>query len=183
MIKNKTMQKNSHFNRKALLGMVVLLILGSGGYFWLAKSNDHSQSSESTPEQTDQETINYTQTTDEEKQQTEDNKQRIVDEQQNQGSTNPGTSNLVTVIVTSADSGSVFARVSGVIEDGGTCTATFTKGSTTLSKSSDSVANVSDTQCGRIATPSLTSGNWQVVVSYKSNAAEGTSDPFAFTVP
>jgi hypothetical protein len=182
-ISNNTRSSNS---RKRIFIILILVALSAAGvYFFAVKRNAAPNNSESTPEQVDQETITYAPANDDEKQQAEDNKQRIVEqqEQEQQNSSNNGTIRTVNVVVTSASMDSIFARVSGVVEDGGTCTATFTKGGTALSKSSDSIANVSDTQCGRIVPPSLASGTWQVVVAYKSNFAQGSSEPVALTIP
>ncbi len=90
----------------------------------------------------------------------------------------------MTVVITAQSSSSVNAYVSGVIEDGGACTATFTKDGSNFSNSSASIANVSYTQCAPIRpdTNKLSSGTWKVTVSYKSETAEGVSTPATFEV-
>lgn len=107
--------------------------------------------------------------------------QQQIDKQKGQQTTQPvtnessGSQSLkkVSVFITST-SLPVRAYASGIIEDGGTCTATFTQGTTTISKSSTGLANVSYTSCPPIS-PNLSKGKWSVVVSYKSSTAYGTS--------
>lgn len=112
--------------------------------------------------------------TEEEKQQSEDSKQKIVDQQANSDTQNGGKKQ-VTVTITNATTDNVSSYVSGVLEDGGTCTATFTQGSTTVTRTSSGFSNVSYTQCAPI-TPSLPSGgSWSVTIKYSSPTSEGTS--------
>ncbi len=174
----KKRQKNTH--KKIIVAALLACLVGVGIYVFFIRDNS-MKNSDSPVEQIQEETINYAPASDEEKQEAQDNKQRIVDEQEQENQNSTGLKS-VAVTIASADSNSVFASVSGVIEDGGTCTATFTKGSQTFSKSSDSIANVSNTQCGRIAPPALSAGEWQVVVSYQSSKASGTSEPMTFSV-
>ncbi|MES1986673.1 MAG: hypothetical protein V4440_01340 [Pseudomonadota bacterium] len=87
---------------------------------------------------------------------------------------------LVSVVITDASTANLTAYANGVLEDGGICTATFTQGTTIVTRTSSGFSNVSYTQCAPI-TPNLpTSGNWSVVVSYSSNTAEGTSTAQTF---
>lgn len=119
-----------------------------------------------------------------EKAQGNENKSAIAQqEQQNQQQTTQtpsGTKKQVTVTITNASTSRVNAFVSGVFEDGGTCTATFSQGSTTITRTATAFSNVSDTQCPPI-TPNLPNANqWSVVVSYSSAAAQGTSPAQTF---
>lgn len=183
MLKNKNTMKNPRNKskkKKVIIFIVVLVLLAGGAYAFM---RDTSVRNSDTPAEEESDTINFTPATDEEKQETEDNKQRIINEQEN--ATPPpadGSRRQVGVTVTSADANAVFVNVSGVIEDDGTCTATFTRSGTTVTHSGAGIANVSYTQCSvRPSTP-LSSGNWQVVVTYTSPNAEGRSEAFAFTV-
>lgn len=117
-----------------------------------------------------------------ERQEAEDNKDRIVEEQNNaqNNSQNGSTSSKKVVKPTITNtSGNINAYVSGIFEEGGTCTATFVKGSTTKTKTSSGFENVSYTQCAPMDLESgyLSSGSWTVTVKYSSDKAEGTSDP------
>lgn len=70
--------------------------------------------------------------------------------------------------------------VSGVVEDGGTCTLTLTSESTgqKVTTSRTAVANATNTSCGSSAIPvtKLNRGKWQAVLSYNSATSTGNSD-------
>lgn len=155
---------------KILFGVAVLLIIGLGGFFTYDKLND-STTIPTAPKE--EQKINYEPPTDTEKQETQTNKDEIVQDQQN--TTNPTGKKQVNVTITNATTSNVSAYVTGIFEEGGTCTATFTQGSTTITRTSLGFQNASYTQCAPI-TPDLPSGDsWSVVVSYSSPAAEGQS--------
>ncbi len=101
-----------------------------------------------------------------------------------QNSTNSGAKKSVKPFITSADKFSARAYVPGVVEDGGTCTATFTHGADKVTASSQAFANVSNTNCRPMTLngPLNISGTWTVVVSYNSGISAGSSDPFTFEV-
>lgn len=119
--------------------------------------------------------------TEEEKKESDANKQRLVDEKNNQPSQDQSSeAKQVGVIITNASSESVNAYVTGVFEENGVCTATFTQGSTVVTRSSSGFANVSYTQCEPI-TPNLPNPTgWSVVVSYSSASAQGKSQAQTF---
>lgn len=175
-------------SKKGIIIALVIVLIGGAGLAYGIKTRNHNNNAPTSPD--GQETIKLAPATDQEKQENDANKQRIVDEQnsqnnnpQNDQNGNASSTKQVSVTVTSADKSAVYAQVSGIVEDGGTCTATFTKGSTSLSASSDSIANVSYTQCAPIRPSSpLQAGSWSVVVSYKSTHAAGSSAAFTFTV-
>jgi hypothetical protein len=79
----------------------------------------------------------------------------------------------------------VNAFVSGVIEDGGTCTAELTLGSTTRTVSAPATGDATTTGCAPMIVPGgqLAAGDWQAVVSYTSATAEGRSPATGVTVP
>jgi hypothetical protein len=177
LLKVKTKMVTKIFQNKGKLaaGLVLLVLLGCGIYF--AKSYFHrSTMTPVTPQGG-----NLATATEEEKQQAADNKDRIVEEQNNkpqptQNSPTPTPAKKqVTVTITNANKDTVNAYVSGIFEDGGTCTATFTQGSTVVTRTSTGFKNVSYTQCAPIAPNLPSGGTWSVVVSYSSAAAEGTS--------
>lgn len=88
------------------------------------------------------------------------------------------------VLITSAEASTVRAQVSGVVEDGGICTATYIKGSDVYKRTSTGMANVSYTQCQPIRPEAgkLTKGTWKVVVDYNSNEGKGSSLESAITI-
>lgn len=95
------------------------------------------------------------------------------------GNTTPsGQKKSVKPVITDVSDNAIRAYVSSVFEEGGTCTATFTKDGTTLTKTSAGFKNVSYTQCTPIEYENgfLSSGKWSVTVKYNSTSAEGVSD-------
>ncbi len=99
--------------------------------------------------------------------------------------TKPDTSNnkqSVAVSITSAgiigDTVEVRAYVEGIIEGGGTCTATLTMdGSAPVTGTSEAFVNATSTQCRpiEIAKSNVKSGKWNVVVEYTSSTSTGKS--------
>lgn len=75
--------------------------------------------------------------------------------------------------------------VTGVIEDGGTCTVTLTRGGATAEGSSDGVPDARGTSCAEIRVPGdqLSSGEWSAILSYRSGTATGRSASFSVVVP
>jgi len=74
----------------------------------------------------------------------------------------------------------VDAFVQGVLEDGGTCTMTATKGGQKVTAQSTGRANVSQTRCENIIVDRAkfpSGGTWSVVVTYESATASGSSAP------
>jgi len=72
-----------------------------------------------------------------------------------------------------------------LVESGGTCTLTLTKGGVTASASRPASADVSTTSCGALSVPGseLSSGTWEAVLTYESPGAAGTSAPVEVEVP
>lgn len=161
--------------------VLVLLGLALAGYFAFGQNNSQMDS----PETAASEPINFDPPTATEQQDAEETKDRIVSEQENSSSTpnpgqpqSPGSKKGVTPTITEASRSVVKVYVTGIFEEGGTCTATFTKGSQTLTKSSDGFQNASYTQCAPIELSGnfLSSGKWSVTVKYSSSVSEGTSE-------
>jgi hypothetical protein len=75
--------------------------------------------------------------------------------------------------------------VMGIVESGGTCTLTLTKGSTAVDVSADAVDNVSSTSCPAMTVSGdrLQSGTWQATLSYESGTSRGTGDAVEVQVP
>ncbi len=98
--------------------------------------------------------------------------------------TSSGGSKTVTPFITSATASETRAYVQGVIEDGGTCTATYTHGADVVTATSKGAANASYTNCApmTLSGPVNISGTWSVVVSYSSSTSSGKSQPSTFEV-
>lgn len=68
--------------------------------------------------------------------------------------------------------------VAGVIESGGTCTATLAKDGVTVVGKGTGRADATTTVCAlKVADRRLTLGTWQVVLSYRSQTSTGTAKP------
>jgi len=156
-------------SRRPLLLTVVLVLLLALIGFGLARDNKNDQSpatSDGAPSPP----------TSEEKQAAEQRKDEIVEEQKQPNSSQSSGIKNVTVVITSVTSTDVRGYTSGVFEDGGTCSATATKGSQTFAQTSSGFANVSYTQCTPInwSNP-LSKGSWLVNLSYRSTTAQGST--------
>jgi hypothetical protein len=68
--------------------------------------------------------------------------------------------------------------VEGVVEDGGVCTLTLTKGGASVTATADASADASTTACGGVTVPGsqVSAGTWKAVLSYSSAGHAGTSD-------
>jgi hypothetical protein len=74
--------------------------------------------------------------------------------------------------------------VAGVLEDGGTCTLTLTKGGQEVTATSPASADATTTMCGLLETPpGLAAGTWDAVLTYASAAADGESRSTEVSVP
>ena len=167
----------ARFSKRPLLVIVLSLVLLIGGGLAYNQLNDNRSANESAPDSSDTQSgdyVNLDPATEQDKQETEENKKSLAE-----APGPPPTSNgkkQVTPLISSADRSEVRAYVPGIFEDGGTCTATATKGAQTETAISKGFKNVSDTQCMPIEW-SLLSGGWSVVVSYSSSTAQGKSEP------
>lgn len=76
------------------------------------------------------------------------------------------------------------AFISGVIEGTGTCTATVTKNSTTVTESTSAFIDTSTTQCNPIYINKsrLSPGVWKVIVNFSSPDAQGSSETVEVTI-
>jgi hypothetical protein len=77
------------------------------------------------------------------------------------------------------------ATVPEVVEQGGVCTVTATRGAATVSGSFTALPSASSTDCGSMAlsSPSFTAGTWTVSVAYASPTAAGTLSDYEVTIP
>jgi hypothetical protein len=68
--------------------------------------------------------------------------------------------------------------VGGVVEDGGVCTLTLTKGDATATGRKQALADASTTACGEVTVPGdqLSAGTWTAVLTYASPGHTGTSE-------
>ena len=68
--------------------------------------------------------------------------------------------------------------VGGVVEEGGVCTLTLTKGGATVTGDRKALADAATTSCGELSVPGdkLSAGTWRAVLSYASEGHNGTSE-------
>ena len=156
--------------------LVIICVLAFIGYLIFNKG----QSSNLTG-QTTEPYVNLEPPTEADKQEADQNKENLSQTKQVQESDIPsGNSSQKSVkpTITEATRTSVKAYVAGIFEEGGTCTATFTKDGSTLTKTSEGFQNASYTQCAPInlASDFLSPGKWAVKLTYSSAASAGESD-------
>lgn len=75
--------------------------------------------------------------------------------------------------------------VQGVVEDGGICTLTVSRGSAQVTAQGAAEADAATTTCGSLSVPghSLAPGSWQVRLSYTSAGVDVSSDVVTVEVP
>lgn len=174
MPKYKTLNKKKFL----LLALLAGLLLIGGALAYTNRNNNLPVVVVTTPE--GPERIDLNPPTEEEKKETADNKDAIANDQQNGNTpttTTPGQKKSVKPTITNT-TGSINAYVAGIFEEGGTCTATFTKGTSSRTKTSAGFQNASYTQCAPISLEPgfLSPGDWTVSLKYTSEKSEGTSD-------
>ena len=79
----------------------------------------------------------------------------------------------------------VNAYVGRRTEDGGTCTLTLSLGGQTRTSTAPASADATTTICELLTVPGadLPAGDWQAVVRYVSDGAEGSAEPVVVAVP
>lgn len=133
--------------------------------------------------------------TDTEKQATNNLKKNPQDKTQNNQTDTPATPPIDTtsgkqqanVLITNAGVSNGNVSVSGfvtnVVESDGSCTYTFTNGSSKVSKTTDVLPNATSTTCATTTFPASDlepSGTWSVVLSYSSSQSAGVSSSKEF---
>jgi hypothetical protein len=128
--------------------------------------------------------INFNPPTKTDQNETDQTKENIVKQQTSPGSTSNTGKITVNPNITYADKTTINGYVTGVFEEGGTCTATLTQGSQTITRTSIGFGNASYTQCPPISLTDakLSAGTWTVILSYDSAKAAGSSQPKTFNV-
>jgi hypothetical protein len=85
----------------------------------------------------------------------------------------------------SSDAVEASGFVSGVVEDGGTCRVTLTRGGETAVAETPGQADATTTVCPSVsvAGEGLSAGTWTAVLSYESGTSSGVSAPLEVEVP
>ena len=151
--------------RKHILILVAGLLILATGVWTISAHNQPAKSGDKTPGEGT--SVNPNPST----------KEQLSQPTPGASSTNPGSKKQVTPVITNASQEQINAYVPGVFEEGGSCTATLTKGNKTVTKTSTGFQNVSYTSCAPInISGQLTErGTWSLVLSYNSTTAEGKS--------
>lgn len=175
--KQKDTNKNNITSKKKLFFTILtlLIILLITGFIIYKKR------SKNTTTAIGMETIVYKEATKEERGQAEAVKDEIIKKQEtlnNNSAVTPSTQKKPVKPTITNTVGSINAYVNDIFEEGGECTATFTKNDTTLSRTSKGFQNVSYTQCAPVNLEPgyLSQGSWSVTVKYSSEKSEGISD-------
>lgn len=128
--------------------------------------------------------VNYDPPTSAEKKEAEEHKKEL-EEQANTTTSGANANATATVTITYLSVSETRGFVSGVVEEGGTCTLTLIKGSTKVTATSTAIDDVNKTTCGPISVdPSkLSSGEWDATLSYTSPTISGTSATTKLKVP
>lgn len=164
--------------------LVIILALGFGGWKLTSNTSDSSKntdqkSSHSTKNASSE--INYNPPTDEDKKATEEHKDQLAEEQKQPAPT-PTPGDTVTPVINRVElfegNIEVSSYVPGIIEEGGTCTITATRGSGKVTKQVTGLRNATNTSCQTVQIPRSefpSSGDWVFKVSYSSSKYNGTS--------
>jgi hypothetical protein len=82
-------------------------------------------------------------------------------------------------------SAQVRGYAAGVVEDGGTCTLTLSKGTEQVTAEIEALPDASTTACGSVDVrgDQLSPGTWQAVLGYDSATSSGSSAPVQIEVP
>jgi len=194
MLKRNVIDKNNPENKKKLFLVAVALVLvlaAGGGVYALQRRSDKAATvpPPAAPAVAPN-TVNNAPATAAEKKAAEDNKDRLIQEIKDQANGTP-TSQTVAPVITELRQGasgadvSVNAYVSGVFEDGGTCTVTATQGTDSITATSQAFANATTTDCAPITIARSKfgkTGDWSFVVSYNSDTSKGQTKASVLSV-
>lgn len=178
-MKTNSMKTNRTLKKKLLVGAAVAVVLIAGFMAYTSsRPADRSRATEPIANPLGSQTkINYDPPTKEEQQAGNEQKQEIVDSQAAQSQ-----SSTATVII--ADAGQygnqveVRAFVTNVIQEG-TCTSTFTRGTTVVTRTVAALKDAKTTRCTNVAIPRsefASAGTWDLTVTYRSTTAEGKTN-------
>lgn len=175
-------QNKKTIKNKYLVVALLLLLIGTGTYLVINKSSDSNNSSTENQE----DNTGFGPATDQERQEAEDHKDKLSNMPSEDDPDQAGIRSVTPVITIAGQFNDeqygerveVRAYVSEVYESDGKCTATFTLGGQTVSRTVEALKDATTTRCDTIMIPRSefpSSGSWQLVVSYKSPKALGSS--------
>lgn len=169
--------------RKPIVLGIALLLIGGGVFAYTQFKKDDSNKQADNPTTTQEEPISVVANppTEQDKKSLEDFKNQLGDQQTSEKAPTQSSSSAkqVTVAIVNASRANntvtVSGYVTGVVEDGGTCTLTITKGSDKRTATASGFANSSTTNCPPIEIPNISTAGWNAILSYQSSKASGSS--------
>lgn len=179
MFKYRVQKKKKKLTTLVLIGLVVLIICGVLIFILMRRDSPDMSSTGIVS----QDGINFDPPTEEDKEAVEQNKEELS-QGQTPAPTTPAPDGRTsrTPVITYAQQYAANVEttgyVPGVFEDGGTCKATFSKGSLRIVKESAGFADVNRTSCTPISVPVAEfseKGKWTVILSYESSSSTGIS--------
>ena len=170
--------KTKKINNKRIIIIAtgLLLIATAGAFFMYQKMTSKVDQSQDATRPTN--TVDYGPPTDEEKAQAEKQKEQNIERSQSDSAPPSRTANVV--VVDSSQYGSSFevrGYVSNVFEEGGSCTARFSRiGSNAVVKVVSATKSATTTQCQTIEVPVTefnVKGDWNFTLEYSSPSKQG----------
>ncbi len=173
--------KNKKNYKKYILIFLAVVLIAAGSAFFIIKNNNK----QSTPS-----TEKYEGPTSQDKKDAADNKKHVsnreeLDKQEDSSSDKKQVTPVITNAMQSGQQITINAYVSGVFEDGGKCSATISKGSNSITRTTNAFADATTTSCQPIFIDRSVfseAGDWKVTMHYKSNSAEGSSQAVTLAV-
>ncbi len=173
-----------------LVSAAVLLLAGLGVYAFYAKQTDSWPFTQASDKTRDTGEVNYGPPTEQEIEDSQDAKQRGDTEETTEENSNNNQSaqSTIPVAISSAsvidNNLEIRAFTPGIIEGTGECTATVSNGNKKVTAKSTAFIDTSSSICQPILIEKsqLGTGTWQVVVTYSSPDAKGTSQTVTVTI-
>lgn len=178
MVTSKKQRSRPTLSRKkVLLGFLLILLVATAVALFFSRKDSDTTGSNSVPANSSSKNTGSSSNVNLNPP-TEDQKNAARDESPQESATSSNGKKTVTPIITSYDKQEVRAFVNGVIEDGGTCTATYTHGDDIVTASSRGISDAGHTTCGpmQLTGPVNIQGDWSVVVTYSSSNYYGKSN-------
>jgi len=172
--------KSHRYSFKAPLLALVVIVAGAL-VFAVWRSQRHGASDTSAPQATGQTPqVNLSPATDQEKSDSEQHKEDTTLPAPSSNTETPNKKAVSPVIVnaTMGESLTIRAYVSGVYEDGGTCTIEAVLENNKVSRQSEGFKDATTTICTAISIPRSEfskPGNWKLTLTYDSTTAHGVS--------
>jgi hypothetical protein len=171
----KPVKRSSRKLYVLVIAVLVLASLGAGFAVYHKRNTDKQLTKVASLTDKQKEDINFDPPTDQEVSDTDKHKDDIVKENQQNDQPTSGK-RAVSPIISYIDKSTANAYVTGVFEEGGTCTLTLTKGGQSFTKTSSGFENASYTQCAPIDISSFSlSGSYSATLKYESPTALGSS--------